>query len=200
MEDLMKLIYRGAEAELWKKDYLGLPCVEKIRIGKKYRIQEIDERIRAERVQKEVNMIEQAREICTPCIYSVDIGKKSFLMEFIDGKKIKELDGKITNIAFRIGKAVAKLHGKGIIHGDLTTSNMILKNGKIYFLDFGLAYKSGKLEDRAVDLLVFKKMLKSTHFRHFEKIWANFLSGYKPKKSLLAKIGEVEKRARYVER
>jgi len=202
------LIYRGAEAELWKSEYLGMPAVEKHRVPKTYRIKEIDDRIRRERIVLETNMLVNAKKaVNTPHIFDVDLEKKSLLMEFIDGNKVKDLflrEGWIHRVSKKIGEDVAKLHEIGIVHGDLTTSNMILeKKGDIYFIDFGLATKSDKIEDKAMDLVVFKKMLQSTHYKYFSEIWSAFLEGYsKYKKSgeIVKKITEIEKRARYVER
>ena len=202
------MIYRGAEAELWKSEYLGMPAVEKHRVPKTYRIKEIDDRIRRERIVLETNMLVNAKKaVNTPHIFDVDLEKKSLLMEFIDGNKVKDLflrEGWIHRVSKKIGEDVAKLHEIGIVHGDLTTSNMILeKKGDIYFIDFGLATKSDKIEDKAMDLVVFKKMLQSTHYKYFSEIWSAFLEGYsKYKKSgeIVKKITEIEKRARYVER
>ena len=202
------LIYRGAEAELWKSEYMGYPAVEKHRIPKTYRIKEIDDRIRRERVVLEANMLVNAKEaVKTPHIFDVDLERKSILMEFIEGDKIKDLflrGGWIQKVSKKIGESVAKLHSIGIVHGDLTTSNMILdEGGEIYFIDFGLAAKSEKTEDKAMDLVVFKKMLQSTHYKCFSEIWGAFLGGYlKHGKAseVIKKITEIEKRARYVER
>ncbi len=203
-----ELIYRGAEAELWKSDYLGMPAVEKHRIPKTYRIKEIDDRIRRERIVLETNMLVNAKKaVRTPHVFDVDLEKKSILMEFVEGDKIKDLflrEGWIQRVSKKIGEDVAKLHSISIVHGDLTTSNMILNNeGDIYFIDFGLASKSDKTEDKAMDLVVFKKMLNSTHYKYFNEIWGAFLAGYsKYKKAgeIVKKITEIEKRARYVER
>ena len=203
-----ELIYRGAEAELWKSDYLGFPAVEKHRVSKKYRIKEIDDRIRKERVTLETSMLISARKaVKTPYVFDVDLKKKSILMEFIAGDKVRDLflrEAWIQRVSKKIGEDVAALHSADIIHSDLTTSNMILDNaGDIYFIDFGLAFKSEKIEDKAVDLVVFKKMLKSTHYKYFNEIWGAFLEGYsKYRKAadVIKHMAEVEKRARYVER
>lgn len=203
-----ELIYRGAEAELWKSDYLGYPAVEKHRIPKSYRIKEIDDKIRQERIVLETHMLVSAKKaVKTPHVFDVDLQSKSLLMEFIKGHKIKDLflqGKKIGKISKKIGENVARLHAIDIVHGDLTTSNMIfVDKGYIYFIDFGLATKSDKIEDKAMDLVVFKKMLQSTHYKYFNDIWSAFLDGYsKYKKAgeIVKKITEIEKRARYVER
>jgi len=185
-----------------------MPAVEKHRVPKTYRIKEIDDRIRRERIVLETNMLVDAkRAVKTPHVFDVDLGKKSVLMEFVAGDKIKDLflrEGWIQRVSKKIGEDVAALHAINIVHGDLTTSNMILSEiGDIYFIDFGLATKSDKVEDKAMDLVVFKKMLNSTHYKYFSEIWAAFLdgySGYKKSGDVVRKITEIEKRARYVER
>lgn len=203
-----ELIYRGAEAELWKSDYLGYQAIEKHRVVKTYRIREIDDRIRRERIVLETNMLVNAKKaVKTPHVFDVDLEKKSLLMEFIDGDKIKDLflrGGWIQGVSKKIGESIAKLHSIDIVHGDLTTSNMILDGkGDVYFIDFGLAAKSDKIEDKAMDLVVFKKMLNSTHYKYFDEIWGAFLEGYSRYRKageIVRKITEIEKRARYVER
>ena len=198
----MELLYKGAEASIWRTDYLGMPAVVKERIAKTYRIPEIDEKIRKARIKKEVLMIvESQKAVNTPKIFDVNMKEMKITMQFINGKKVRDLfyEGKdLEKTAELIGKSLKKLHTKGIIHNDLTTSNMILKNGEIYFIDFGLAQTSSSTEDKAVDVLVFKKMLKSTHWKYYEKIWAAFEKAY-AEKTVLNQVKEVEKRARYAE-
>lgn len=52
------------------------------------------------------------------------------LKDFIDEKVSKETnDDRLLNfIAQGLGTIIAKLHSKNIIHGDMTTSNVLLKN------------------------------------------------------------------------
>jgi len=196
------LIYNGAEAQLYKTTYLGLPAVEKIRIPKKYKIKEIDDKIRKTRTKTEVyNLLRCGQHIAVPKVFDVNLKKMSITMQFIDGKKLKDYLPKISkqqigNIFTQIGKDVMKLHQNNIVHGDLTTSNLIY-NGKIYFIDFGLAQFSRKVEDKAVDLSVFKKMLKSTHYKDFDLIWNCFKKAYKDKQ-ILKQLEKVEKRGRYI--
>jgi len=96
------------------------------------------------------------------------------------------------------------MHKNGIVHGDLTTSNMILKNNKIYFIDFGLGEFSKRIENFAIDLSVLKEAFKSTHFKHLNLLWQSFIKGYKQtndkSKEVLESLNEIEKRGRYVKR
>jgi TP53 regulating kinase and related kinases len=68
-----------------------------------------------------------------------------------------------------IGKNIGLLHSSDLLHGDLTTSNiMISKEGVnaenyLYMIDFGLSYKSAIVEDKAVDLYVLEKAFICSH-------------------------------------
>ena len=58
------------------------------------------------------------------------------------------------------------MHAIDVIHGDLTTSNMLLRSTSppsIVLIDFGLSYVSSLVEDKAVDLYVLERALASTH-------------------------------------
>lgn len=198
----MNIIYRGAEAVLYKDKYLDIPVVRKERKSKKYRLKGIDEKIRKHRVKKESRMMKKSREaVKTPYILEVDPETSTITMEEIQGKTLKERikEGKedIEETGKELGKIMKKLHGKNIVHNDLTTSNMIRdKEGHIYFIDFGLAEDTEKTEDKAMDLLVFKKMLKSTHWKEVEKIWRNLKKQYGEGK-ILDRLKEIEERGRY---
>ncbi len=196
----MSILYKGAEAELERTEYLGISAVKKRRFPKRFIHPELDARIRYSRMRRECLMLSEARRaVHTPHVLSVDPVSCSFLMEFVQGQKVRDLfhENKGLELSEDIGRSIRRLHDLGIIHGDLTTSNMILMKRKIYFIDFGLAFKSQKDEDKATDLLVFKKTLSSTHPPVFKKVWQDVLRGYADKK-VSEKIKDVESRARYV--
>ncbi|MFQ6020911.1 MAG: KEOPS complex kinase/ATPase Bud32 [Candidatus Aenigmatarchaeota archaeon] len=202
----MKIIKRGAEAILYLKDnYLV-----KERIKKGYRIKELDKSIRKTRTKKESKLLSEARRcnVPTPRIISVNENEFKIIMDFIEGERLKELLNKTNNenrikLSREIGKSTGLLHKHGIIHGDLTTSNMIYKE-KIFFIDFGLGEFSQRLEDQGVDLALFKEALKSTHFKFLNQIWKSFIKGYKETntnwKKVLNTLDNIEKRGRYVRR
>jgi len=181
------------------------------RIKKKYRISQIDEKIRKNRTSQEATLLSEARRygIPTPRIFDIDKKTHKIIMEFIEGKRIKELLNKsdkktIEKLCFEIGKLIGKLHSAGLIHGDLTTSNMILKDEKIYFIDFGLGSFSKKIEDQGTDLRLLHEALKSTHYQILDTSWKNIIKGYKSEHSkadmVMNRVSEIEKRARYMER
>lgn len=198
----MKTIYEGAEATLETGKYLDIPVVKKERKPKKYRIKEIDEKIKKERIKKEVKMLKKARKcIKTPYVLKTELRDFSITMEKVKGKTLKERMLKKKEEPLKLGKELGeilkKLHSQDIVHNDLTTSNMIREKGEIYLIDFGMAEKTHRTEDKAMDLLVFKKMLKSTHWKTMNKVWRNLKEKYSDK-TVLDKMQEIEKRARYL--
>jgi TP53 regulating kinase and related kinases len=198
---MSKIIAQGAEAIIT----LDKNKVTKHRISKSYRHKEIDEKIRKSRTRKEANILKKAKElkISVPEI----LKQEEFLleMEFIEGDRLSEklnsYDEKKQFIVLKkIGKEVAKLHMNDIIHGDLTTSNTILKGEKIYIIDFGLGFISKRIEDKAVDLHLIKQALEAKHFQNYEKLFEKFLEGYNDNlesEKILEQLKKVEGRGRY---
>ncbi len=199
----MKILQQGAEAVI-KLDE-DKKVIVKERIKKGYRIKEVDEKIRKLRTRREAKLIKKASEvICAPNIILVDESNKRIIMEFINGKKLSDYLDALKNslkVCEKIGESVAKLHNSDIIHGDLTTSNMILKGGDVFFVDFGLGYHSHRIEDKAVDLHLLKEALEAKHFNKWGDFWKFVLKGYKKISKdydkIIERLEKVEKRGRY---
>ncbi|MEM2337272.1 MAG: Kae1-associated kinase Bud32 [Candidatus Bathyarchaeia archaeon] len=206
------LIKKGAEAHLFLTEWHGKKVVLKIRLPKKYRIPTLDERIRTYRTIHESQLLHEAKKagVPTPTIFFVDTKNSTIVMEFIDGKQLKQLLNEVTEenrvrLCRKVGELIGKLHKYGIVHGDLTTSNMIQRaDGKIFFVDFGLGEKTNELEARGVDLHLMKRALQSTHFKFAEECFKNVIEGYasvfdaETVKNVLDKIREIEMRGRYI--
>jgi len=204
-----KIIKIGAEATICRTKWFEISAISKIRHRKNYRPVEIDNLIRSQRTIKEANIINKTRllKVDVPIIYFVDPIKAEIIMENVDGPRVKEyLDNKnvdYVDIGLKIGNIVGKLHKSNIIHGDLTTSNMIIrKNNNICLIDFGLASQSNKLEDKGVDIRLLKGILNSAHNDVFKIIFNNFLIGYESimKKSfeqIINIVKQIEMRGRY---
>jgi len=193
-----KEIGRGAEAVIVLKE--GPERVLKDRIVKKYRHPKIDKTLRKTRTRKEAKILEKLS--FAPNVLKTD-GISRIEMEYIKGNTLKEILDENPELAVEIGRLTGLMHDKNIIHGDLTTSNMILTlEGKIKFIDFGLATVTHKVEDKAVDLHLFMEAVESKHFRKMEEIWKNFQKGYNPKnkKEVFARLEKVEKRGRNKEK
>ena len=114
----------------------------------------------------------------------------------MDGEKVRDVLDENWKLGEKIGEQIYKLHSRKIVHGDLTTSNMILKNNKIYLIDFGLGMITDRAEDMAVDLHLFKECLISRHNSVWQKVWRGFLKSYKNEK-VLKHLKKVEARGRY---
>jgi len=195
MAKLPEGMWKGAEATL-RRDGEKL---EKKRIKKTYRLDEIDESIRKSRTRKEPRLLRRVRElgIGTPEIINVSEEECKFTMGFLDGPAVYELIDDKPELATEVGEIVLLMHKHDFIHGDLTTSNMIYHDGRIHLIDFGLGNVSRKVEDKATDLLLFKKSLNANHSKNFEKLWANVLKGYTNKENL-ERLEIAEKRGRYL--
>ena len=200
---MKKLVKQGAEAKLYEDSWLGRRCIVKERSAKKYRLKELDERLRVHRTKGEAKLMHEAKEatVLTPKIY--DITENEIVMEFLEGMRIKELldsenEDIKKEICLKIGKNIGKLHKQGIIHGDLTTSNMIMKNDDLYFFDFGLGEKSDEIEKKGVDLHVLLEALTSTGFESlFKYILKGYGKTYGDAKLVEERIHEITKRGRY---
>ena len=202
----MKLINRGAEADVYSTMWDKKKAILKIRKVKSYRNSLLDQKIRKQRTTRESQIISQVKSfgISTPLIYFMDINKCSILMQYIDGKIVRDLKGNdIVKVCSEIGQIVGTMHKHGIMHGDLTTSNFILDKEKLFLIDFGLASRTEKPDDHAIDLRLFKEILNSAHAEVMEKSWKNFQKGYskavgmKYSKKILNLVAVIESRGRY---
>ncbi len=213
----MKLLSQGAEAKVYlDKDSNNNTVIIKERIPKSYRIAILDDSIRKFRTKREAKVLQKCTElkIDVPKVYLVDRKEMKIVQEYIEGKKLRDKlnsNNYVDNMK-KVAKAIAKLHDSNIIHGDLTTSNMILKervggnlgnkntNSKIYLIDFGLSQFSEKVEDKAVDIHLFRQALESKHNKFWEKAYDVFLKTYKKssKNSVetLFRLDEVQVRGR----
>ncbi len=190
-----KRIGDGAEAIVYLNNKNN---IDKSRIKKAYRISEIDIPLRKSRTRREANILKKLENLI-PVPKLIKQEEYSLEMENIQGTQLKKILDKKPELAKLIGKSLTIIHNDNVIHGDLTTSNMILKKEVLYFIDFGLSFMSNKVEDKAVDIHLFKQALESKHYKIFEKAYKDFLSAYKPtqKKEILKRLEQVESRGRY---
>ena len=202
----MKLVKKGAEADIYVTSWNEKNSILKIRKKKDYRVDSLDMRIRTLRTIREAKMISESKSfgITTPLVYFVDEKKCEIYLQFIKGKLVRDLPLKqIVKACKEIGKIVGTLHKNGIMHGDLTTSNFILSQRGLVILDFGLAQKTNAVDDFAIDLRLFKEVLNSAHAQIVDDAWTVFVQGYQ---SILGKtltdkvinqVSVIEKRGRY---
>lgn len=202
----MKLVKKGAEADIYVTSWNGKNSILKIRKKKDYRVDSLDIRIRTLRTIREAKMISESKSfgITTPLVYFVDEKKCEIYLQFIKGKLVRDLPlNQIVKACKEIGKIVGTLHKNGVMHGDLTTSNFILSRRGLVILDFGLAQKTDTIDDYAIDLRLFKEVLNSAHAQIVDNAWTIFVQGYQSilGKTLTGKVinqvSVIEKRGRY---
>ena len=205
------LMHRGAEADLYLTQVGPWKAVLKRRIEKKYRQKYLDAWIRKERTTKEATMLGEARKagVRTPTLLRLDPEESSLTMSLIPGKLARDrldiMKPKAGEDLFQdLGQQIGKLHRKGIVHGDLTTSNLIIsEENTAYMIDFGLASSSIEAEDRAVDLHLLRRSIATSHSFGVEK-WFKALSkgytdslGHRDSASVYRKASEIARRGRY---
>ncbi|MFP3908866.1 MAG: Kae1-associated kinase Bud32 [Archaeoglobaceae archaeon] len=192
----MVRIYLGGEAEV--RIHNGI--VEKIRRPKRYRIEELDRILRRSRTRTEAKLISLARRngVPTPLIRNVE--NDTIVMENIKGKPLKNC--MTPEISREVGRMVARLHAKGIIHGDITPMNLIWHKSQVYFIDFGLSFVEDRVEPKGVDIHVYFESLIAT-FDNWQDLRKAFIEGYMEydkSEEVLARVHQIEERGRYVER
>lgn len=194
----MNIISSGAEAII-KKDGNN---VLKERIKKDYRIDELDNSLRKSRTRREAKILDKLETLkfASPRLNDVDDKNMVINMDFVKGDKLRDVLYKDPlGLGREIGKKIGVLHKNGIVHGDLTTSNMILGD-EVNFIDFGLSLFSDKVEDKAVDLHLFKHALESKHYKVWEKCFEEALKGYTEtydqSEEVFTRLNEVELRGR----
>ena len=104
-------------------------------------------------------------------------------MEYLEGNTLKEaLEQELVDprtAGRTAGEIIGRVHSIGIVHGDPTTSNYIIKNNNYYLIDYGLSDFSDKFEDRAVDIHLFKRAALATHAKYADILVESFLEGYR---------------------
>jgi len=179
----MDLIAQGAEAKLFRDKNK----VIKERLSKEYRLPQIDESLRKFRTRREAKILGRLEEMNFPAPHMEDFSDKRMCitMDFIEGEKLRDVFATAKDdyqiLAEEAGQKLAILHGKDIIHGDFTTSNLIqeAKTGHLKVIDFGLSFFSDKVEDKAVDLFLFDRALESKHYKLYPTVFQEAVKGYK---------------------
>ncbi|MFX1500943.1 MAG: KEOPS complex kinase/ATPase Bud32 [Promethearchaeota archaeon] len=211
-----KVIKKGAEANLYYGHWFGKEVIFKYRIPKKYRIKELDKSIRTERTLNEAKALIKVKTygINVPQVFEIDSNNSTIVMKYIQGNRLKdilsELDDNLKKKYFiDLGKKIAVLHRNGHVHGDITTSNIIITpENHIFLIDFGLHEYSNTIEDKSVDLHLLKRVLISSHGKNYKDCFYAFLEGYRLEyekmeddecDKIIKNINSIESRGRYID-
>jgi Kae1-associated kinase Bud32 len=203
----VKVIRRGAEAEIRRDEFMGRQVLVKSRVPKAYRHPALDQSLRAHRTRVEARLLQEARScgVPTPIVYDLDTVNAEIWMQEIVGPRAKDALLKaspedVRAISQEIGRMVARLHSHGMTHGDLTTSNMILRDGRVFFIDLSLGSKAASLEEMGVDLHLLREAFQSAHsdiMYAYDIIAETYAREYVGGKEVLAKVRDIEERGRY---
>lgn len=209
-----ELFKQGAEARLHVGTFIGRRVIVKERFPKKYRHPTLDSQLTKKRLKAELKMIVRCKKlgIRTPTVYYADAENSLFAMEYLEEAKTcrdfinenRSSQGdkvKLVNVLRGIGSTLATLHNDGVIHGDLTTSNILVDKEELVMIDFGLGFAEGSPEDKGVDLYVLERAFLSTH-PNMEQEFSEVMSGYKSKlnkgdrKAVIEKYEDIRMRGR----
>ncbi|XP_061584713.1 EKC/KEOPS complex subunit TP53RK [Cololabis saira] len=214
-----ELLKQGAEARVYRARFLGRPAVLKERFPKRYRHPDLDEKLTRRRTVQEVRSILRCRRagIAAPVVYFVDYTTHCiFLEEILDSVTVRDHiasshpansgeEPDLDWLAVKMGQILGRMHDEDVVHGDLTTSNVLLKRGRedaashLVLIDFGLSYISALPEDKGVDLYVLEKAFLSTHPNTeslFQKLLKSYAAASKRSPAVLKKLDEVRLRGR----
>lgn len=220
-----EILKQGAEGRLFIEEFKGVNCLVKERFIKSYRHLNLDTQISRQRMKAETKASERCLKagILAPKIFHMDLKERKIYMEFFE-KAITvkdfvnkflpnqcvpdETQNKLINELFeKIGTIIGTMHAKNIIHGDLTTSNILLNpktedfsDYDVIMIDFGLSHYEEGAEDKGVDLYVLERALLSTH-SNLPQLFDIVLQNYrkmnsKEENTVIAKFEEVRARGR----
>lgn len=197
----MHKIGQGAEAVI----YRDAEKVIKERLSKGYRIPQIDDALRKFRTRREAKVLQRLEQVNFPAprLLASSDQDMTLTMDFVHGSKLRDVIEKgddYQKFAREMGEKIGQLHARDIIHGDLTTSNIMVRQGELVFIDFGLSFFSEKVEDKAVDLFLLNRALESKHYHIypgvFEKALEGYCAAYPGFQAVLDRFNQVEKRGR----
>ncbi len=191
-----KYFNQGAEAKIFFEN----DEVIKKRVKKGYRNEKLDKKIRDERTREESKMMKKARKAGVRVPEIIEDSGHTLKMELVKGKIIRDIFEERDDLWEQLGEDIARLHSQNIIHGDLTTSNVIVENDELCFIDFGLSFSSERLEDKATDMRLLKQVLEATHHTVSDQAFDKIMEGYSSignREKLENRLGEMEGRTRY---
>lgn len=210
------VIFESSDHPYIKTHSSDKKVILKYRIKKEYRNSDIDARIIRNRTITEIKFIIKLLRlgIKTPLLILANINDGLIWMDFVgytlpngDTSSLKNLIWYIEKnnssnyidlklLFYEFGQTILKLHLNDLIHGDLTTSNIIIHNNYPYLIDFGLSSCSKLAEEKAVDLYVLEKAIVSTHSNMSDNLLLWFYEGYDDFKSDLIKkkISDIKKK------
>jgi TP53 regulating kinase-like protein len=128
--------------------------------------------------------ISRALGVPTPAVHAINLDKHMIVMDYIPGNQFKQLPGQVASselvsLSRGFGGLIALLHQGNVVHGDPTTSNVIVdRKSRMWIVDFGLSEMNATIEMKGVDLHLIHRALETTHWEHQETMLDATLEGY----------------------
>lgn len=205
-----EIIAQGAESIILKTERWNQSFVLKWRQSKPYLFKDIDSHLRKTRTSRECKMLSVARTlgVSTPAVYAVDLDDYTILMDYIEGTQFKQIanslpKNQLKKFCLEFGRSIALLHKGDVVHGDPTTSNVIIDSkSKLWLVDFGLSEMNATVEMKGVDLHLIHRALETTHWDLQECMLEATIKGYsdtlgEEAKDSLSRMEEIRERGRY---
>lgn len=197
-------ICRGAEAIIYRCKYFDKEAIMKVRAPKKYRHPDLDRKIRTHRTKLEARIMHDVKKygVNAPSLYDIDIDSSSLIMEYLEGKCLRDIietcrsDHDRKKMSVEFGKLIGRMHSGDIIHGDPTTSNTVVCDRNIYIIDFGLSSFDSTIEGKGVDVHLVRETFSSSH-HEYPNLFEAFLTGYS---SIISNFDEIMERVKDIER
>ncbi len=204
----LRLIQRGAEADIYLGRWCGQEAIYKVRKSLPYRNESLDRAIRLQRTIREATVMNRVKSagVRSPYIFYLDPKNTYIVMEYIRGRRLKDLllaGGVREEVLVELGRVLGRMHSANVIHGDLTTSNVIVESNKLAIIDFGLSYFSTRIEDMATDMRLVKEVMSSVHSSLFPRCFELLVSGYEQvlgierSRQVKLQLSAIERRGRY---
>lgn len=200
----------GAESIIYRIEQWGRELLLKQRPEKPYLLEVIDAHLRASRTNRECKMLTVARalNVPTPAVHWVDKTNHIIVMDYIDGHQLRQLVNEVSSKKLRslcneFGRLIGSLHSGDMVHGDPTTSNVLVDgSSKMWLIDFGLAELNATVEMKGVDLHLMKRAFETTHWDLQETMLDAALQGYKKHIGtdagpIIQRMEEIRERGRY---
>lgn len=199
----------GAEAVVVRCEWRGFEAVAKYRVPKPYRDVRLDSLLRRRRTVLEAKLLIEVKRLGVPAptVLFVEPELHVLMIDFIPGVRLRDALPRLAKpekIFRELGFYAGLMHERGIIHGDLTTSNVVIVGHEAYIIDFGLGSFSNELEEQGVDVHLMLRSLESTHPSLAPSLYAAFLEGYGEargegaRRAVESKVVEIRRRGRYV--
>ena len=165
-------LHLGAEAEVWRGTWFGKQAVRKQRRPRSWRHADLDYRLGVRRMTSEARLLIRLRKLGlpVPAVWDLDLDGGQLVLQWLPGRTLIEIlndddedEGAVKTVLRSVGSAVRMLHREAITHGDLSSNNMLIHDGNVALIDFGLAAVEYEVERFGIDLHVLDEILGASH-------------------------------------